>query len=105
MLDYKEWLHDLCSSADLANEQEATKLVQTLASELMHYHHIAMSHEDKLQEIMSAKDYKTYTSKLAKELFRMTVQSMPESEFKDFTIKHLDEITDIPTEELWRDKA
>lgn len=90
---FKEWLYNLCNQTDMSNEEDATMLVQTLARELKLYHAVAMRHEEKLKETLTAKEYEEYSAETSKELFREDLDGMADGDFKDFCIKHFDEIT------------
>lgn len=48
--------------------------------------------EDKLIELMGAKEYDKWSTETAKEGFRYAVEELPEGEFKDFCHKHFNEI-------------
>ena len=52
---------------------------------------IMKAYEDKLLEFMDPEDYTEWSTKVAKDVFMLTVQEWP-GELKEFTLEHLDEI-------------
>lgn len=91
-MKYNEYLYKICSQADLSNEDEATELVQYLAKECAKNNDIALKYDDKLKEVMSAKDYNAWTIKTGKELFLKEANGMEDSPFKDFVLENMCEI-------------
>lgn len=91
-MTFREELYNRITSADLGNKEEVTILVQSLASDLIRYHDVSMEQEDKLQEIMTAKDYYEWSKEMARKMFIRDMESMPDSDFKDFVFEHLDEV-------------
>lgn len=71
------------------------------------YLHMMRRQEEKLIELMGAESYGRFARELAKEAFRMEVDGMAESAFKDFVTENFDNIVggetngererDIPT--------
>lgn len=49
--------------------------------------------EAKLQDLMSEEEYMDFNKEIAMEAFRMEIEDMADSEFKDFVLEHFDEIT------------
>lgn len=52
---------------------------------------IMKAYEDKLLEFMDPEDYTEWSTKVAKDVFMLTVQEWPDS-LKEFTLEHLDQI-------------
>lgn len=50
--------------------------------------------EEKLIELLGTKEYYTWSSEIAKKLFREDIEEMPDSEFKDFLMDNFVIITD-----------
>lgn len=57
------------------------------------YLHIMKRQETMLKELMDEEDFQRFTVDLAKEAFRMEIDGMADSEFKEFVTEHFDEIT------------
>ena len=55
--------------------------------------YIIKRYEEKLEELMSAGDLHKFSKLIAKELFKMEIDNMPDSDFKQFCIDNFDEIT------------
>lgn len=92
MKTYREYIHDICTDTDLNDKESVTETLQMLAKEAVDNHDLLMTQEAKLQEVMSYKDYTEWTSKVAREMFCKDINGMPDGEFKDFVLKHFDEI-------------
>lgn len=90
MKTYKEFIHGICTSANLDDEDSVIFAMQQLAYEAIHYRDAYKACEKKMGEVMSYKDYKEWEAKAAKELFQKELEGMVESEFKDFIMDNLD---------------
>ena len=54
---------------------------------------INMAYEKKLREFMGEKEFMSYSTELAMNLFAEEIFDMPDCEFKEMTINHFSEIT------------
>jgi hypothetical protein len=79
----------------MSNEEETTDLVRFLLYELLQYKDTVELTDDKLQEMMSAKDYDEWAKETGIELWKREVNRMDEGEFKDFCMSHMDDIEHI----------
>lgn len=93
-MTYREYLHKLCTETDMNDKDDVTRLVQFLLQEAVEYNEISIRHEEKIKEIMSAKDFEEYTDKLADEMTKEWINNLPDCSLKDFAIKNLDIIMD-----------
>lgn len=87
---YRELIHEECSKTDFTNEEDAVLLAQYLAIEAIRNHDITLIQEEKLKEIMTAKEFEEWATKIGEELFKKEIESMPQSAFKDFAIQNMD---------------
>lgn len=83
MSEYREFLYDLCNSADLDDREDVIDVMNVLAKEALKYYNAMKRCDDKLQELMSYKDYNEWSIKGAKEMFAESIDSAPD-EVKDF---------------------
>jgi len=49
--------------------------------------------EDKMVELMGGKAYSVWATETARDMFRLSVENMEDSDFKDFVLEHFEEIT------------
>ena len=89
-MELKEYIYKLCTDTDMTDPEAATELAQTLSMNLLRLDSVCKKQEDKLQEVMSAKDYKRWAMQTAKELFREEVGNMPDGEFKEFATENME---------------
>ena len=54
---------------------------------------ILKRYEDKLKELMSSEEFNRFSTEIAKELFKADIDSMAQSDFKDFCVQNFDRIT------------
>lgn len=92
-MTYKELIYELCSSTNFKNEEEAIRLAQYLANEAVMYLTALKRMEDKMKEVMTAKEYEEWAKEDAKIMFRQNVEAMQESDFKKFCTENFDLIT------------
>ena len=90
-MGFEEYLHKVCTETDMNDADQATMLVQVIATEALRYRSLAMKQEEKLKETMLAKDYIKWTEETAKELFKEEIDRM-DGDFKEFAKDHFDEI-------------
>ena len=57
------------------------------------YLHIMKRQETMLKELMDEEEFQRFTADIAKEAFRMEIDGMADSEFKEFVTENFDEIT------------
>lgn len=94
-MKYDEYLYNVCKDTNLKDEEDVTATMQFLAQELKNYHDFAMKQDEKLKEIMTAKDYAEWKTEVGKELFRRQVEDMEDGDFKNFCLENWDKITVI----------
>lgn len=92
MKTFREYLYNNVSDVDLSNKDDATMLVQWLCGVLIRYHDMTMAYEDKMQDLMTAKEYSEWSTKQAKELFRNEWENAEDSDFKAFVLENMDKI-------------
>lgn len=101
MDNFRKMIHRACTETDFSDKEEAIRLTKWLAHEVITYRTVAGMYEDKLSEVMSAKEYREFTKDSAIKLFRQDINGMEESDFKDFALEHFEEIvSDVPVSEL-----
>lgn len=90
---YREYLYRLCTGTDFSDKDEAIRTAQLLVEEAMMHHDLTMTYEEKVKELMTAKDYEEWSAKRAREMFRKQVEAMEESDFKQMILDNFEEIT------------
>ena len=55
--------------------------------------HMMKRMEEKLIELMGHEEYGEFSKEIAKEAFRMEMEDLPASEFKDYVLGHFDTFT------------
>lgn len=53
----------------------------------------ALLYEEKLKELMTQVEFKTFSVEVAKKVFRAEIEGMKDGDFKDFCIDNFDKIT------------
>ena len=53
----------------------------------------ALLYEEKLKELMTQVEFKTFSVEVAKKVFRAEIEGMKDGDFKDFCIENFDNIT------------
>ena len=53
----------------------------------------ALLYEEKLKELMTQVEFKTFSVEVAKKVFRAEIEGMKDDDFKDFCIDNFDNIT------------
>lgn len=53
----------------------------------------ALLYEEKLKELMTQVEFKTFSVEVAKKVFRAEIEGMKDSDFKDLCIDNFDNIT------------
>ena len=53
----------------------------------------ALLYEEKLKELMTQVEFKTFSVEVAKKVFRAEIEGMKDGDFKDFCIDNFDNIT------------
>ena len=92
-MTYKEHIYEVCKNTDLDDKDDVIETISWLATELIRANKINLDYDEKLKEVMTAKDYLAFVEEKAKELFKEEIEEMAESEFKTFCIDYFDEIT------------
>lgn len=90
---YREAIYEICTKTDLNDEEDVIDSMSMLADEATKYHDICMTYEDKLKEIMTAKDFAKFIGDVARDMFRKSVDNLPNGSFKDFCNANFDELT------------
>lgn len=93
-MNYREYLHKICTEADMDDRNAVTTLVQFLLSEAVEKNDVANAADRKLQEVMTARDYKEWVSDTAREMIKKNLEILPDGDFKEFVATNLDIITD-----------
>lgn len=93
-MTYREHLHKICTETDLDDKEEVTRLISFLLQEAVEENSLNRRLEDKLMEIMNAKDFNDFVQSTSKEMSQEWVQNLPDSDFKEFAIKYADIIAD-----------
>lgn len=99
MSKFTEEIYRICTETNFNNPNEAQALAEILARNLMITNKMAMQYEEKLKELMSAKDFEDYSKELAKGLTRDFFSSLPDSPFKEFATENLERIMEEVYEE------
>ena len=94
MISFREHLFNTLNSINLDDKEEIVLILQWLAKELLQYHFISIEYEDKLKELMTAKDFDIFSEQLGKELFKQSIDMLQDEEVKDFCIKNFEQIID-----------
>lgn len=92
-MSYKEYIYTICNEADLTKPEDAEMLAKVLARDLLRHFETVQILEKKLEEIMTAKEYHEFIKETSKEIFQNELNRMENSEFKEYVIEHMDEIT------------
>lgn len=93
-MNYREFLHEACTDTDMDNKEDVTMLIQFLLREAVNNHDSGMEYEEKLKELMSAKEFEIFSKESAVRLLERDLNSMPDCEFKDFALKNFDILID-----------
>ena len=88
-MTYREYIYDMCKSADLTDEEQVTVVIQRLAKDCIMYHDMVMDYEQKIKELMTASDYEKWITDRAKEMFKKEVYAMEDGEFKGFCLENM----------------
>lgn len=91
-MNYREYLHSQCKNCNLDDKEDATLLIQFLLKEAIDYHDIAMVMEKELKNRMTANEFESWSNEMAKEKFKNDINAMSDSNFKKYTLEHMDEI-------------
>lgn len=54
--------------------------------------YVIKRHEEKLKQYMSEQEFVEFSTEVAKEMFNLRIQFLPESDFKDFCLENFDKI-------------
>lgn len=93
-MTYKEHIYEVCKNTDLDDKDDVIETMQYLAGELMQCQDLALNQENKLKELMTAKDFEEWSAEEAKKMFKRQIESMDDSEYKTFCLNNIDIITD-----------
>lgn len=93
MISYKEYLYHICKKTDLNDKESVTRAMQHLASEAAQSYEFGKVAENKLKELMSAKDFEAWSMEVGEAFFRMEVEAMPDSDFKTFILENMGKVT------------
>lgn len=93
-MTYREYIYKVITGTDLSDQEEVTELISWLANELLEKTSFLKKTDEKLMEVMSARAYKKWSIKCAKEMFNESIENLPEGEFKEFLKRNGDVITD-----------
>lgn len=94
---YREHIYKVCTKVDLNDKEDVTEALQYLADEATKNNDFLTCYDNKLQELMSASDYRTWSTNVARDMFKAQIDRMDEGEFKDFCKKRFEEITEHET--------
>ena len=93
-MTYREHLHKICTETDLDDKEEVTRLISYLLQEAVDNNTVQHKLEDKLMEVMSAKDFHEFTESVAKEMAKEWIRNLPDSDLKTFAEHNMDIIMD-----------
>lgn len=93
-MTYREYLHKICTETDMDDKEDVTRLIQFLLQEAVEANSLSHRLEDKLKEVMSAKDFEEFVEINATEMSKEWLHNLPDSEFKDFALRNFDIIID-----------
>ena len=99
-MTYKEYLYYLCSKTDMEDSDKATRLAQMLVTDCLKYNYISKRQDEKLKEILTAKQYDEFVKQVGRELFEIDLDNMPDCDFKDFCKENMGMIMDEAEKEL-----
>ena len=94
MLNYQEYIYNICSETNLDDRDDVIDTIMSLGKECIRYHKMIMWYDDKLKEVMTAKDYDKWATEMGKKLFKEDIEMMDDGDFKEFCKEHYEEITD-----------
>ena len=101
MISFDEYLYEICTNTDLKNQEAVTETMSTLAKFARQYHDMVMTMEDKLKELMSAKDFEKWTSEQAKKMFWAEIEESGDEDFIKWVRENFESITgEKPYEEV-----
>ncbi len=93
MKTYREHIFEICSNVNKEDPEELLELCMYLAGEATNNFDFLVSTDKKLQEVISAAEYKQFSTEIAKKLFHESISRMEDGEFKQFVLEHEQEIT------------
>lgn len=93
MRTYAEEIYNNCKNTNFDDKEEAIRLAQWLAGELSRFHRLSLMQDEKLQELMPAKDYNKWAIASGNQLFFDDINAMPNSDFKQIILDYYDDIT------------
>lgn len=93
-MNYREYLHKICTKTDLDDKEDVTALISFLLQEAVVHNTLCKKLESKLMEIMNAKDFDDFVRSTSEEVEQEWINNLPDSDFKDFAIKYADIIAD-----------
>lgn len=89
-IDFMAEVREIITKAD-KTAQKAQK--EGRMSELERMRKTAVAYEEKLVQLMGPEAFGAFAVEVGRMLFREEVEGMPESDFREFVLKHFDEIT------------
>ncbi len=94
MVNYQEYIYNFCSNTVLDDKEDVIDTINYLGRECIRYNKLTMWYDDKLKEVMTAKDYEKWTTETGKKLFKEDIEMMEDGDFKEFCKEHYDEVTE-----------
>lgn len=89
-MTFRNYIYNLCKNTDLDNKEDVIKTMKFLALRVIQLNDVATTYENKLQEVLSYKEFNELTTTQAKVLFKSEIDSLDDGEFKDFIIDNFD---------------
>ena len=93
-MTYKEHIYKVCENTAWDDREDAIETCQYLVRDLIRFNTSNCRMDDKLKELMSAKDYQEWVAEEAKKLFKEEIDMMEDSDFKTFCEENFDIVTD-----------
>ena len=94
MISFREYLFNTLNDINLDDKEETTLTLQWLAKELIQYHFISIEYENKLKELMTAKDFDIFSEQIGKELFKQNIDMLEDEEFKEFCMDNFERLVE-----------
>lgn len=98
-MNYSEYIFGICDRTELDKKEEVVLAMQMLSQECIENHNLVMMLDEKLKEIMTAKDYDEFSEECGKALFQQWVEMCPNEDFKSFAKENMSLILGEKTDE------
>lgn len=92
-MDYREYIYKLCKDTDFTKEEEAIKTAQFLASEAIRHFRVLELQDEYMKLHFAYKQVEDMAKAVAKKAFKEEIEGLPEGDFKDICMEHMEEIT------------